>query len=68
MKSKNKGGVSDAYLSAIDAVEEAARNLEEVSERFEEANQTLMNTASEKRKADEALRAALAALRRTQKE
>jgi len=63
-KRRAKSNNLDARLTAIEAVEEAARKLEEASDRYEKASRALMDTAREKSEADTALRDALAELRR----
>ena len=63
MAEKRKRKKLDARLAAIEAVEAAARDLEEASNRYEEASRAFMEAARDKSKADDALRAALAALR-----
>jgi hypothetical protein len=62
-KPRAKSNKLNAQRVAIQAVEEAARKLEEASNRYEEASRALMDTAREKSEADTALRATLAELR-----
>ena len=63
VKRKTKGSNLDVRLAAIEAVEEAARKLEEASDKYEEANKSLIQAIGEKSEADKALRTALRELR-----
>ena len=67
-KRKTKRDISDAYLAAVKAVAEAARKVEEAGSKVEKNYQSYTQALSEKRQADEALRAALAELQRAEKE
>ena len=60
--------ISDAYLSAVKAVTEAARRVDEASQREAEAEEIRLQYFLEKREADKALRAALAELQKAENE
>ena len=64
MVRRAKGNNLSGRLAAIEAVEEAARNLEAASNKYEKAGQALMQASREKSEADKVLREALAELRK----
>ncbi|HEX8652514.1 MAG TPA: hypothetical protein VF708_16990 [Pyrinomonadaceae bacterium] len=66
-KRKAKHHVSDAYIAAVKAVAEAARKVEEAGSKAENNYQSYIQALSEKKQADEALRAALAELQQVEK-